>query len=68
MTLCPIALAVGCEKCFVVGICPLKKVIGNFESGNQMPGEQAASEDPQEEAEATEGGGEPDPGGDNAEE
>lgn len=30
MTLCPVALAVGCLKCPVVGFCPLKTVIGDF--------------------------------------
>ena len=29
MTLCPIAIAVGCQKCPVVGVCPLKTVIGD---------------------------------------
>jgi hypothetical protein len=29
MTLCPIAIAVGCEKCPAFRVCPLKSVIGN---------------------------------------
>ncbi len=29
MTLCPIALAVGCQKCPVFKICPLTKVLGD---------------------------------------
>ncbi len=29
MTLCPIALAVGCAKCPAFAICPLKTVIGD---------------------------------------
>lgn len=29
MTLCPIAIAVGCGKCPAFKICPLKTVIGN---------------------------------------
>jgi len=29
MTLCPIALAVGCRKCLAFTICPLKGVIGD---------------------------------------
>jgi len=29
MTLCPIAVAVGCEKCPAFKICPLKGVIGS---------------------------------------
>jgi hypothetical protein len=29
MTLCPIALAVGCQKCPAFSVCPLKGVIGD---------------------------------------
>ena len=29
MTLCPVALAVGCEKCPAFKICPLKTIIGD---------------------------------------
>ena len=29
MTLCPVALAVGCEKCALFKICPLKTVLGD---------------------------------------
>lgn len=32
MTLCPIALTVGCEKCLAVTLCPLKSVIGNYQA------------------------------------
>jgi hypothetical protein len=30
MTLCPIALAVGCQKCPAFRICPLTTVLGMF--------------------------------------
>ena len=30
MTLCPIALAVGCKKCPLFAVCPLKGVIGDY--------------------------------------
>lgn len=30
MTLCPIAVVAGCSKCPVVGVCPLKGVIGDY--------------------------------------
>lgn len=30
MTLCPIALAVGCQKCPAFKICPVKSVIGDY--------------------------------------
>lgn len=29
MTLCPIALAVGCKKCPAFSVCPLKGVLGD---------------------------------------
>ncbi|HEX4475948.1 MAG TPA: hypothetical protein VH142_12775 [Polyangiaceae bacterium] len=29
MTLCPIALAVGCKKCPAFSVCPLKTVLGD---------------------------------------
>lgn len=30
MTVCPIAVVVGCEKCPALRICPLKTVLGNY--------------------------------------
>lgn len=30
MTLCPIAIAVGCKKCPAFSVCPVKGVIGDF--------------------------------------
>jgi len=30
MTLCPVALAVGCKKCPLFKICPVKGVIGDY--------------------------------------
>jgi hypothetical protein len=30
MTLCPIALMVGCKKCPAFAVCPLKGVIGDY--------------------------------------
>lgn len=30
MTLCPIAIAVGCKKCPVFSICPAKGIIGDY--------------------------------------
>ena len=29
MTLCPIAIVASCAKCPIVGVCPLKTVIGD---------------------------------------
>ena len=30
MTLCPIALAKGCEACFMFKVCPAKGIIGDY--------------------------------------
>lgn len=30
MTLCPIAIVAGCQKCPAVSVCPLKSVIGDM--------------------------------------
>lgn len=30
MTLCPIAMVVGCKKCPAFSVCPLKSVIGDY--------------------------------------
>lgn len=30
MTLCPIAMVAGCNKCPAVAMCPLKSVIGDY--------------------------------------
>lgn len=30
MTLCPIALVAGCQKCPAFSVCPLKGVIGDY--------------------------------------
>jgi len=31
MTLCPIAIVAGCQKCPALKICPLKGVIGDYQ-------------------------------------
>ena len=30
MTVCPIAIAVGCKKCPAFSVCPLKGVVGDY--------------------------------------
>jgi len=30
MVLCPVALAVGCRKCPIFKVCPVKSVIGDY--------------------------------------
>ena len=37
MTLCPIAIAVGCKKCPVFSVCPLKGVIGDYKEDHSAP-------------------------------
>ena len=37
MTLCPIALAVGCQKCLIFKMCPVKTVIGNYHPPEPKP-------------------------------
>jgi hypothetical protein len=37
MTLCPIALAVGCKKCPVFAVCPVKTVIGDYRPDEKTP-------------------------------
>jgi hypothetical protein len=45
MTLCPIALAVGCKKCPAFTACPLKSVIGDYKP-QQTPTKQDAGKAP----------------------
>jgi hypothetical protein len=37
MTLCPIAVAVGCRKCPAFAICPLKGIIGDHKKEKSPP-------------------------------
>ena len=42
MTLCPIALVVGCKKCPAFTVCPLKSVIGDYKKPEEMQTKQDA--------------------------
>lgn len=42
MTLCPIAIAVGCKKCPAVTLCPLKGVIGDYAKQDETAPKQQA--------------------------
>jgi hypothetical protein len=42
MTLCPIAIVASCRKCPVVGICPLKGIIGDYKAEPEPPPPPAA--------------------------
>jgi hypothetical protein len=35
MTLCPIAVVAGCQKCPAFSICPLKSVLGDHDKSEQ---------------------------------
>jgi hypothetical protein len=35
MTVCPVAIAVGCKKCPIFKICPAKSVIGDYQPGKK---------------------------------
>jgi hypothetical protein len=37
MTLCPIAMAVGCRKCPIFAVCPVKGVIGDYRKEDDAP-------------------------------
>jgi hypothetical protein len=42
MTLCPVALAVGCRKCPVFSVCPVKGVIGDYKGDKADPKDKKA--------------------------
>ena len=37
MTLCPIAIVAGCQKCPAFSVCPLKSVIGDAPKADAKP-------------------------------
>jgi len=43
MTLCPVALAVGCKKCPAFTVCPLKGVIGDYKKPDETQTKPAGS-------------------------
>ena len=46
MTLCPVALAVGCEKCPVFKICPAKSTLGDYRPDDKPPPSAAGKDNP----------------------
>lgn len=42
MTLCPIAIAVGCKKCPAFTVCPVKSVIGDYRKPDETQTTQRA--------------------------
>jgi hypothetical protein len=43
MVVCPIALAVGCKKCPIVSVCPVKSIIGDYKKEEAAAPVKAAS-------------------------
>ena len=45
MTLCPVAIAIGCRKCPVFTVCPVKGIIGDYKPDpeDQAPADKNAS-------------------------
>jgi len=42
MTVCPVAIALGCKKCPIFAICPMKSVIGDHKkTGTKQSGSAA---------------------------
>ena len=41
MTICPIAIAVGCKKCPAFSVCPLKTVLGDQKKDDAAPAAKA---------------------------
>lgn len=37
MTLCPVAIAVGCKKCPVFKVCPAKSTLGDYQPPADQP-------------------------------
>jgi hypothetical protein len=37
MTICPIAIAVGCKKCPIFAVCPVKGLIGDYVKEDPTP-------------------------------
>jgi len=48
MTLCPIAIVAGCEKCPAFKACPLKGVIGDYKEPDGAQSKQEAGQGPGE--------------------
>lgn len=42
MTLCPIAIVVGCKKCPAFDVCPVKGIIGDYKKEEEVKTQQQA--------------------------
>ena len=45
MTLCPVAIAVGCKKCPLFKVCPAKEIIGDYKKPDAKTEEKNDSSD-----------------------
>jgi len=45
MVVCPVALAVGCRKCPIFSVCPVKTVIGDYVPPKKTSSPRAAAAD-----------------------
>ena len=46
MTLCPVAIAVGCRKCPVFKVCPAKSTLGDYSPGRDEPEAEPKQDEP----------------------
>ena len=46
MTLCPVALAVGCKKCPVFKVCPAKTTLGDYRPEDKPSSPKAGGDGP----------------------
>ena len=44
MTLCPVAVAVGCRKCPIFSLCPAKSIIGDQPRKSEAPADSKEGE------------------------
>jgi hypothetical protein len=42
MVLCPVAIAIGCRKCPIFRVCPVKGIIGDYKRGDDAPAKTAS--------------------------
>jgi hypothetical protein len=44
MTLCPVAIAVGCKKCPVFKVCPAKSTLGDHKPSGEPPASESKTD------------------------
>ena len=42
MVICPVAIAVGCRKCPIFKVCPVKSIIGDYKPPSELAAEKPA--------------------------